>query len=107
MNFKPHELDTMRYALEDLKDNLEAIGPCDHSVDICVCGHRAVLLDLTTLFHRITDGQVGYKQQATPTCDFVDMAHKLLLQSNLDRIAQIKAEADAANAQFKKGTING
>ena len=39
--------------------------------------------------------------------DFVDFAHNLLLQSNLDRIAQLKAEADAANAQFKKGTING
>ena len=88
MNFKPHELDTMRYALKDLKDNLEAVGPCDHSVNICVCGQRAVLLDLTTLFHRITNGQVGYKQQATPTPDYVD-------------------EANASNMQFKKGTING
>ena len=88
MNFKPHELDTMRYALKDLKDNLEAVGPCDHSVNICVCGHRAVLIDLNNLFHRITNGQVGRKQYAMPTSHCVD-------------------EANAANAQFKKGTING
>ena len=39
--------------------------------------------------------------------DFVKFAESLLLQSNLDRIAQLKAEADARNAAFRKGTING
>jgi hypothetical protein len=41
-----------------------------------------------------------------PELDMVDFAHKALLSANLQRIAQIKAEAEAANAAFRKGTIN-
>jgi hypothetical protein len=41
-----------------------------------------------------------------PELDMVDFAHKALLSANLQRIAQIKAEAKAANAAFRKGTIN-
>lgn len=42
-----------------------------------------------------------------PQFNLVEFARSLIEQSNMDRIAQLKAEADARNAQFKKGTING
>jgi hypothetical protein len=41
-----------------------------------------------------------------PAFDMVDFARSILMQSNVERLAQLKAEADARNAQFRKGTIN-
>lgn len=42
-----------------------------------------------------------------PQFNLVEFARSLIEQSNVERIAQLKAEADARNAQFRKGTING
>ena len=45
-------------------------------------------------------------RKSEPAFDMVDFARNLLMQTNVDRIAQIKAEADARNAAFRKGNIN-
>lgn len=107
MNLTPADLNTMRNALVDLQANLDDTGPCDHPVNVCVCGLRSTLNNLADLFHRITDGQVGYRTQREPSFDMVDFARDILNQSNAFRLSQLKAEADARNAQFRKGTING
>ena len=60
MTFTPAELNTMRNALVDLQANLDELGPCDHPVNVCVCGLRTTLDNLAPLFHRITSGQVGW-----------------------------------------------
>jgi hypothetical protein len=115
MNLSPADLATMRQALVDLQANLEDIGPCDHPVNICVCGLRTTLINLADLFHRMTDGQVGYLAQPEPedeapaaedTFNMAAFAMDMLMQSNNFRIAQLRAEADARNADFRKGTIN-
>jgi len=106
MNLTPADLNTMRNALVDLQANLDEAGPCDHPVNVCTCGLRTTLNNLADLFHRMTDGQVGYRTQREPSFDMVDFARDLLTQSNVSRLAQLKAEADANNSSFRKGTIN-
>jgi len=106
MNLTPADIATMKQALIDLQANLDDTGPCDHPVNICVCGLRSTLIELAELFHRITDGQVGYLAQREPDFDMVDFAREMLNETNAFRIDQLKAEANARNAQFRKGTIN-
>lgn len=109
MNFSPADLNIMRNALIDLRAQIEETGPCDHPVNVCVCALRTTYENLSDLFHHITYGQVGSPKQPVPMnpeLDMVDFARNLLMQTNVERIAQLKAEADARNAQFKKGTIN-
>lgn len=106
MTLSPADFNTMRNALVDLQANLDESGPCDHPVNICVCGLRTTLTNLADLFHRVTDGQVGYRKQPEPAFDMVSFARDLLQQSNVERLSQLKAEADARNAAFRKGTIN-
>lgn len=106
MNLTPADIATMKQALVDLQANLDDTGPCDHPVNICVCGLRSTLTELADLFHRITDGQVGYRTQREPDFDMVGYAQDLLTKSNAFRISQLKAEADARNSSFRKGTIN-
>ena len=109
MRFSPADINTMRQALVDLSAQIEETGPCDQPVNICVCGLRTTYENLSDLFYDLTYGKVGAPKQPVPMnpeLDMVDFAHKALLSSNLQRIAQIKAEADAANAAFRKGTIN-
>ena len=106
MNFTQVELNTMRNALTDLRNNLDDSGPCDHDVNVCVCGLKATYENLADLFHRMTNGEVGFPLPPEPTFDMVSFATDLLTQHNVFRIAQLKAEADARNASFRKGTIN-
>lgn len=105
MTLTKDDLNTMRQALVDLQSNIDESGPCDHPVNICVCGQRATLDALATLFYHLSKGQVGYRK---PSADFdmVDFARDLLHQTNVERLSQLKAEADARNPQFRKGTIN-
>jgi hypothetical protein len=116
MNLSPADLDTMRQALIDLQANLDEAGPCDHPVNICVCGLRTSLSNIADLFHRMTDGQVGHRAQPEPT-DFPatmaeangnmgDIAMAMMREITEFRIRQLAIEADARNTQFKKGTIN-
>ena len=105
MNLQPGDINTMRQALVDLRTQVEETGPCDHPVNICVCGLRTTYENLSDLFYRISDKKVGFNRKPE-LVDMVDFAHKALLNANLQRIAQIKAEAEAANADFRKGTIN-
>jgi hypothetical protein len=105
MRFSPADINTMRQALVDLSAQIEETGPCDHPVNICVCGLRTTYEDLGDLFYRISDRRVGFTRKHE-LVDMVDFAHKALLSANLQRIAQIKAEAEAASAAFRKGTIN-
>jgi hypothetical protein len=105
MRFSPADINTMRQALVDLSAQIEETGPCDHPVNICVCGLRTTYENLSDLFYRISDRQVGFARKPE-LVDMLDLAHKALLSANLQRIAQIKAEAEAANAAFRKGTIN-
>jgi len=108
MNLSSEDINTMRQALVDLRTQVEETGPCDHPVNVCVCGLRTTYEDLGDLFYRISDRRVGFtrKPELVDMYDMVDFAHKALLSANLQRIAQIKAEAEAANAAFRKGTIN-
>jgi hypothetical protein len=57
------------------------IGPCEHPVNVCVCGLKSLRDDAADLFHRLSNGRVG----------------TLLYQPT---------EADSNNASFRKGTIN-
>lgn len=114
MNLSPADLDTMRQSLVDLQANLDEVGPCDHPVNICVCGLRTTLANLADLFHRMTDGQVGYRAQsdqpepsaAEAMGNFGDVAIAMMLEMQGFRIRQLAREADASNAAFRKGTIN-
>ena len=116
MTLSPTDLATMRQALVDLQAYLEEAGPCDHAVNICVCGLRTSLSNIADLFHRMTDGQVGYRAQPEPT-DFPatmaeaignmgDIAIAMMQEMHDFRIRQLAIEADARNAAFKNGTIN-
>ena len=69
MNLTPADLNTMRNALVDLQANLDEAGPCDHPVNVCTCGLRTALNNLADLFHRMTDGQVGYLKYDVDTDD--------------------------------------
>lgn len=113
-NLSPADLNTMRNALVDLKANLDETGPCDHPVNICVCGLRTTLTNLADLFHRMTDGQVGYRAQsdqpkpsaAEAMGNMRDIAMTMMQEMNEFRNRQLAREADARNAAFKNGTIN-
>lgn len=109
MNLQPSDIKIMGRILDDLDDQIREVGPCEHPVNICVCHLQATRDDAADLFHRISFGRAGSPKQPVPMnpeLDMVDFAHKALLSANLQRIAQIKAEAEAANAAFRKGTIN-
>jgi hypothetical protein len=110
MTFTPEDIRTMRQALIDLQDQIMDLGPCDHPVDVCICGLRTTHENLADLFHRMTDGEVGFAKQPVPTnpeFDMVSFARTLVTHNVVQQAAQLKAETDARNAQFKKGTING
>ena len=114
MNLSHADLNTMRNALVDLKANIDECGPCDHPVNICVCGLRTTLTNLADLFHRMTDGQVGYRAQpdqpepsaAEAMSNFGDIAIAMMREMHDFRNRQLASEADAGNAAFRKGTIN-
>jgi hypothetical protein len=82
----------MRQALVDLRTQIEETGPCDHPVNICVCGLRNTYENLGDLFYRITDKQVGFPRQPE-FIDLVEFSRKFL-------------DPNAANAAFRNGTIN-
>lgn len=105
MTFSPADLNIMRQALVDLRSQIEETGPCDHPVNICVCGLRNTYENLGSLFYRITDKQVGFTR--TPELiDIVEFSRVFLDRTNVERLSQLKAEADANNARFREGTIN-
>ena len=79
-----HRDQTLRDVIAILQQYLEEAGPCDHSVNICVCGIRSTLDDFGTDCYHRTGGAVGWP---SPRFDIT--------------------EADARNAAFRKGTING
>lgn len=111
MNLSPADLNTMRQSLVDLQANLDETGPCDHPVNICVCGIRTTLTDLADLFHRMTDGQVGYLAQPKPSAaeamgNMRDIAMAMMQEMHDFRNRQLAREADALNSSFRKGTIN-
>jgi hypothetical protein len=100
----------MRNALTDMQDQIMDLGPCDHSVDVCICKLKQNHDNLSALFHRLTDGEVGFPLEPVPTnpeFDMISFARTFLTHNVVQQAAQLKAEADARNAQFKKGTING
>jgi hypothetical protein len=92
MNFSSADIATMRQALVDLRTQIEETGPCDHPVNICVCGLRNTYENLGDLFYRITDKQVGFPRQPE-FIDLVEFSRKFL-------------DPNAANAAFRNGTIN-
>lgn len=105
MNFSSDDIATMRQALVDLRTQIEETGPCDHPVNVCVCALRTTYENLGDLFYRITDRRVGFTRKVE-LIDLVEFSRVFLNQTNVERAAALKAEADARNAQFKKGTIN-
>jgi hypothetical protein len=92
MNFSSDDIATMRQALVDLRTQIEETGPCDHPVNICVCGLRNTYENLGDLFYRITDKDVGFTRKIE-FIDLVEFSRKFL-------------DPNAANAAFRKGTIN-
>jgi len=92
MNFSSDDIATMRQALVDLRTQIEETGPCDHPVNICVCGLRNTYENLGELFYRITDKQVGFPRQPE-FIDLVEFSRRFL-------------DPNAANAAFRNGTIN-
>jgi hypothetical protein len=98
MNFSPADLATMRQALIDLRFQIEETGPCDHPVNICVCGLRTTYENLGSLFYRITDKRVGFTSQVD-IIDIEEFARKFLDPNAV-------YEANANNTSFRKGTIN-
>ena len=92
MNFSSDDIATMRQALVDLRTQIEETGPCDHPVNICVCGLRNTYENLGDLFYRITDKDVGITRKIE-FIDLVEFSRKFL-------------DPNAANAAFRNGTIN-
>jgi hypothetical protein len=92
MNFSSDDIATMRQALVDLRSQIEETGPCDHPVNICVCGLRTTYENLGDLFYRITDKGVGFTRKVE-FIDLVEFSRKFL-------------DPNAANAAFRNGTIN-
>jgi hypothetical protein len=92
MNFSSDDIATMRQALVDLRTQIEETGPCDHPVNICVCGLRNTYENLGDLFYRITDKDVGFTRKIE-FIDLVEFSRKFL-------------DPNAANAAFRNGTIN-
>jgi hypothetical protein len=92
MNFSSDDIATMRQALVDLRTQIEETGPCDHPVNICVCGLRNTYENLGDLFYRITDKDVGFTRKVE-FIDLVEFSRKFL-------------DPNAANAAFRNGTIN-
>ena len=90
MNLNPTDLSIMRNALLDLESSLADYGACDHRVGICTCHMRTNLVNIADLFHRITNGQVGYRTQCEPDFDMVGYAKDLLTKSNAFRISQLQ-----------------
>ena len=92
MRFSPADINTMRQALVDLRTQIEETGPCDHPVNICVCGLRNTYENLGDLFYRITDKDVGFTRKIE-FIDLVEFSRRFL-------------DPNAANAAFRNGTIN-
>lgn len=78
-----HRDQTLRDVITILQQYLEEAGPCDHSVNICVCGIRSALDDFGTDCYHRTGGAVGWP----------DLRFDI-------------TEANANNSSFRKGTIN-
>lgn len=95
MTLSPTDLNTMRQALIDLQANIDESGPCDHPVNICVCGLRTTLTNLADLFHHLSYGQVGYRKQPEPTFDVADLAINMLRDMNNFRTRQLAIEHEA------------
>jgi hypothetical protein len=108
MNLQPGDIKLMGQILDDLDDQIRECGPCEHPVNVCVCHFQRTRDLASDLFHRLSNGAIGTAILPDPgdPIDMIDFAHKALLAANLQRIAQIKAEAEAANAAFRKGNIN-
>jgi len=109
MNLQPGDIKIMGRILDDLDDQIREVGPCEHPVNICVCQLQATRDDAADLFYRISFGRAGSPKKPVPMnpeLDMVDFARNLLMQTNVERLAQLKAEADARNTAFRKGNIN-
>ena len=81
MNLSPADIKKLGLVLDELDELITDVGPCEHPVNVCVCGLKSLRDDAADLFHRLSNGRVG-----TP-----------LYQPT---------EANANNAAFRKGTIN-
>ena len=55
-----HRDQTLRDVIAILQQYLEEAGPCDHAVNICVCGIRSTLDDFGTDCYHRTGGAVGW-----------------------------------------------
>lgn len=126
MNFTPTDLATMHQALVDLRSQIEETGPCDHPVNICVCGLRNTYESLGALFYRITDKRVGFPaapqfidlddpkqlaaEEASSAAEAMnnigDIAIAMMKDMQAFRLRQLAHEADALNSSFRKGTID-
>ena len=118
-----------------LERYLDEAGPCEHSVNICVCNIRQTLDDFGKDCYHRTGGAVGWqylrfdvdtddpKQRAAeeasaraemefPTTmaeaigNMGDIAIAMMQEMHEFRNRQLAREADAGNAAFKNGTIN-
>ena len=56
-----HRDQTLRDVITILQQYLDEAGPCDHSVNICVCGIRSTLDDFGRDCYHRTGGAVGWK----------------------------------------------
>lgn len=118
--------DTLKEVLRLLEKYLNEAGPCDHPVNICVCDIRHTLDEFGKDCYALTGGAVGWQYyrfdvdfddpkqraleeasaRAEDTFNMAAFAMGMLTQSNNFRIAQLRAEADARNAQVKKEITN-
>jgi hypothetical protein len=45
--------------IEFAKENIHDIGPCDHAVNICVCGAKSTVDRASALLFRLSNGTMG------------------------------------------------
>ena len=54
MSAAPELLQALIIARDIVIETIEAIGPCDHSVNICCCGYRSDLEDINAAIAKAT-----------------------------------------------------
>lgn len=52
----PEMLEQLRIAADWINAEINNIGPCDHSVGLCVCGDRSMLADIRAAIAKATGG---------------------------------------------------
>ena len=55
MNLSPADIKTLGLVLDELDELIIDVGPCEHPVNVCVCGLKSMRDDAADLFYRLSN----------------------------------------------------